>query len=49
MHDLKKVIAQGNASLRPYNYMSFRIVNQIANLLQYEKNKEFFAPNDTEL
>ena len=27
MHDLKRVVAQGNARLEPYNYMSYRVVN----------------------
>ena len=49
MHDLKRVVAQGNAALHPYNYVSFRVVNQIANLLQYEKHKDMFAPNNAEL
>ena len=48
MHDLKRVVAQGNARLTPYNFTSFRVVNQIANLLQYEKNPEMFSPNDAE-
>ena len=49
MYDLKCVVAQGNAAMHPYNYVSFRVINQIANLLQYEKNKEMFSPNDAEL
>lgn len=49
LHDLKRVVAQGNSFLHPYNYMSFRVINQIANLLQYEKQKEMYEPNDTEM
>ena len=27
LHDLKRVVAQGNSFLHPYNYMSFRVIN----------------------
>mmetsp|Transcript_35456 Transcript_35456/g.46670 ORF Transcript_35456/g.46670 Transcript_35456/m.46670 type:complete len:81 (+) Transcript_35456:92-334(+) len=29
--------------------MSFRVISQIANLLQYEKPKEMYMPNDMEM
>lgn len=49
LHDLKRVVAQGNSFLHPYNYMSFRVVNQIANLLAYEKESSMYDPNDQEM
>lgn len=36
----------GYLSLEPYNYVSFRVIHQMANLLQLDKPKDYYNPID---
>ena len=42
--NLKSVVSQGFQCLSPYNYVSFRVLSSIANLLSLEKSKEDLEP-----
>ena len=44
--DLKSCISMGYLSLEPYNYVSFRVIHQMANLLQLDKPKDYYNPID---
>lgn len=37
----------GNDSVNPYNFVAFRILHQMANLLQFYKDNELFDPYDS--
>lgn len=42
--DMKNIISAGYESLEPYNYVSFRVIHQMANMLQVEKPKIIYDP-----
>ena len=44
--DLKSCISMGYLSLEPYNFVSFRVIHQMANLLQLDKPKDYYNPVD---
>ena len=46
---LKSVFEFSLDSLKPYNYVSFRVIHQIASYLEYEKHTELYAPHDVEM
>ena len=45
---LKSVISQGLYCLDPYNYVSFRVLHQMANLLGMNTAKDIYEPVEVE-